>query len=110
MIQDTEQYRIIRGRDGFAARMLVEPGEADHVSLLLDDGRKVMISRRLVHHGEDGALHLDMTGHEFEQTYLRPDEPAHRRQDDAHQVIPVVEEQLQVERYKVETGRVRVQK
>jgi len=90
------------GKDGLRGVVLEEHpagGNGRHVLVQFDDGRRAMVPRDALVQ-KDGTFHLSVGADELDRIQIeRPDEPI---------VLPVVQEELEVEKRSVETGGVRV--
>ena len=96
---------IADGAQGFLEdpEALSLPGDAK-VAVRLQDGPCVWVPRQLLSPREDGSYHIPLTLKQLE---------AHSRsgeETDNFQVLPVVREELSVEKRRVETGRTRIHK
>ena len=80
-------------------------GSQPEVVVQLDDGRQILVPLEALHRQEDGsyALHLDPA-----ELETRPDTGSHV--SGRSLVIPVMAETLEIDKRRVETGRVRVRK
>lgn len=104
----TEPVRVT-GRDGLSGvierRDLPDRKGAAQVLILLDDGQRIVVPAEALVAREDGTYYLWIGAADLErargESALHSDEPL---------VVPVIAEELRVERRAVETGRVRLNK
>jgi len=100
---------IVHGREGLRGTLVdadrARVGGEGRVVVRLDDGREVVVPAQILVARDDGTYFLplglaDLTGVEI----------ATARRDETTAVVPVVQEELEVHKRNVETGRVRVTK
>jgi uncharacterized protein (TIGR02271 family) len=103
-------YATVRDRDGVTGTIANIPRDAEgterQVTVRLEDGRTVLVPIDVLVVQEDSSYYLPLRLADYEGRY----ESGERRHDHEEQVVPVIEEQLRVDRRKVEKGRVRISK
>src|SRR5687767_1435988 len=93
LIVDADGQRATVGREDYLAE------GNDHILVRLEDGQAVLVERRVLEEQADGSLALPIQFAMLTQTAR-----------DGQLVVPVVEEEVSVEKRPVETGRVRITK
>lgn len=97
---------VVQGFEGLRGT-LSKPPSGDTAELCLDDGRRVQVSAVALERREDGTWFLPLRPADLTAThYDSADASAASR--DVVERIPVIEEQLHVDKERIETGRVRV--
>lgn len=102
-----ERIRVTgkEGLRGTAEAAGVTEGQHPSVLVRLDSGRQVLVPTELLVTQADGSYYLPFSPGELEQMRGEGDAGA-----EGTTVIPVVREELDVQKRKVETGRVRISK
>jgi len=97
------------GKEGLRGTIAVPPSgsatDTQHVMVRLDTGQQVVIPLELLVTQEDGSYYLPMSLAEIEQYG-----ELEQRGESETLVIPVIEEQLKIQKRRVESGRVQIRK
>ena len=100
---------IVHGKDGWRGTVVpASPcAQADTSQMLvqLDNGQQLLVSAETLVPQQDGSYYLPLSLAELEPHHWR-----FRSEPDKTMVIPVIEEELDVQKRVVETGKVRVTK
>ena len=100
---------IVHGKEGWRGTGVPVPlsSQSDDSQILvqLDTGEQLLVSAEALVQQQDGSYYLPLTLTELESYRLRPHSEAAKTT-----VIPVIEEELDVQKRVVETGKVRVTK
>ena len=100
---------IVNGKEGWRGTGVPVPlsSQSDDSQILvqLDTGEQLLVSAEVLVQQQDGSYYLPLTLTELESYRLRPHSEAAKTT-----VIPVIEEELDVQKRVVETGKVRVTK
>lgn len=118
MSKKTARTLVLTDRDGL--RGFIDEQDAGwddqrgQVLVRLEDGRQAMVPADELRHGRDGSLYLPFGLSELTQVSTRPSGAQKARagggRGDGSVVVPVVAEQLEVEKRMVEGGGVRIRK
>ena len=99
---------IVNGKEGWRGTGVPAPlsSQSDDSQILvqLDTGEQLLVSAEALVQQQDGSYYLPLTLTELEPYRLEP------RSETDTTVIPVIEEELDVQKRVVETGKVRVTK
>lgn len=117
MSQKRARMLVLTDRDGLRGTIDEQDAgwddERGQVLVRLEDGRQALVPADELRHGRDGSLHLPYSLSELTQVSPRPS-PARpdggARDGRGDVVVPVVAEQLEVQKRKVEGGGVRIRK
>jgi uncharacterized protein (TIGR02271 family) len=96
------------GEGGLHGRILADSGDAEHVLVALDDGRKIRFSSAMLVRQPDGSFYVPVSRTDIDRSTARPSDHAQRRETAL--VVPVYREEVSIERKAVETGRARITK
>jgi uncharacterized protein (TIGR02271 family) len=100
---------IVYGKDGLRGSIVPSPPSTQHDSskwlIQLDSGQRLLVPAEHFVQQEDGSYHLPLSRIEIEQQLCHSDDLAGDRL-----VIPVIADELDVQKQIVETGKVRVTK
>jgi uncharacterized protein (TIGR02271 family) len=111
MSEKTARRLVLTDRDG--TRGFIDEQDAGwddergQVLVRLEDGRQALVPSDELRHGGDGSLYLPFSLSELTQVARRASDA---RRDAGAVVVPVVAEQLEVQKRKVEGGGVRIRK
>jgi uncharacterized protein (TIGR02271 family) len=81
------------------------PGNAAQVVVQIENGQQVLVPTDLLVHQPDGSYELPLRLAE-----LAPYSSEHHEHQDEPLVVPVLEEELEVQKRRIETGKVRITK
>ena len=100
---------IVHGKEGWRGTGVPVPlssqSDVSQILVQLDTGEQLLVSAEVLVQQQDGSYYLPLTLTELESYRLRPHSEAAKTT-----VIPVIEEELDVQKRVVETGKVRVTK
>jgi uncharacterized protein (TIGR02271 family) len=100
---------IVHGKEGWRGTGVPAPlssqSDVSQILVQLDTGEQLLVSAEALVQQQDGSYYLSLTLTELESYRLRPHSEAAKTT-----VIPVIEEELDVQKRVVETGKVRVTK
>jgi len=94
--------RVI-GKEGLRGVILDEGTGEREVLVRLTDGREVLVGREVLQRQGDGSYYLPMSVADLEGYHTRA-----AATDDERIVVPIVAEELEIGKRRVETGRVRL--
>ena len=98
---------IVHGKEGWRGTGVPAPlssqSDISQILVQLDTGEQLLVSAEALVQQQDGSYYLPLTLAELEPYRLRPHSEAAKTT-----VIPVIEEELDVQKRVVETGKVRV--
>jgi uncharacterized protein (TIGR02271 family) len=85
-----------------------------HRLIRLEDGQELLVPKQLLKPNDDGSFLLtvpvsDLVHEQREQVH-EPREPLHEQREQAEKVVPVIQEELDIGKRTVESGRIRVNK
>jgi len=100
-IPETVQVIDKDGLHGTVSQIEFQRGDAQRVFIRLENGRTVMVEKRLLEDRHDGSYYLPVS--------LTQVQESHAQRGDQI-VLPVIEESLEVQKRQVEGGRVRIAK
>jgi uncharacterized protein (TIGR02271 family) len=99
---------IVHGKEGWQGTGVPtspsSPPDASQILVQLNTGEQLLVAAEALVQQQDGSYYLPLTLEELEPHRLRP------RSEADTTVIPVIEEELDVQKRVVETGKVRVTK
>jgi uncharacterized protein (TIGR02271 family) len=104
----TSGSMMVHGKDGWRGTVVpASPSQPDALQILiqLDNGQQLLVSAETLVQQQDGSYYLPLTLEELEQYCRRP-----RSEAGKTTVVPIIEEELDVQKRVVETGKVRVTK
>jgi uncharacterized protein (TIGR02271 family) len=104
----TSGSMMVHGKDGWRGTVVpASPSQPDALQILiqLDNGQQLLVSAETLVQQQDGSYYLPLTLEELEQYCRGP-----RSEAGKTTVVPVIEEELDVQKRVVETGKVRVTK
>jgi len=100
---------IVHGKEGWQGTGVPtspsSPPDASQILVQLNTGEQLLVAAEALVQQQDGSYYLPLTLTELEPYRLRPPSEAAKTT-----VIPVIEEELDVQKRVVETGKVRVTK
>ena len=100
---------IVHGKEGWRGTGVPAPlspqSDVSQILVQLDTGEQLLVSAEALVQQQDGSYYLPLTLAELEPYRLRPHSEA-----DKTTVIPLIEEELDVQKRVVETAKVRVTK
>jgi hypothetical protein len=98
---------IVHGKEGWRGTGVPAPlssqSDVSQILVQLDTGEQLLVSAEALVQQQDGSYYLPLTLAELEPYRLRPHSEA-----DKTTVIPLIEEELDVQKRVVETGKVSV--
>jgi uncharacterized protein (TIGR02271 family) len=94
---------LVWGKDGLRGTLL-QPSDISQVEIRLDNGQQLLVPTEMLVRQQDGSYYLSLRPLEVEQF--------RRRDADSSEtlVVPVIVEELEVQKRIVETGKVRITK
>lgn len=101
VIPETVQVIDKDGLHGTVSRVDLQRDDAQRVFIRLENGRTVMVEKRMLEDRHDGSFYLPIS--------LTRVQESHAQRGDQI-VLPVIEESLEVQKRQVEGGRVRIAK
>jgi uncharacterized protein (TIGR02271 family) len=113
-----QQFRVT-DRNGVRAALLTTSRFLDdnpHRLVRLEDGRELLVPKQLLRPQDDGSFTLAASIHELMGDGSRPPEQhaykesSHSKVEDTEHVVPVMQEELDIEKRVVESGRIRINK
>jgi uncharacterized protein (TIGR02271 family) len=117
MSEKTARRLVLTDRDGLRGFIDEQDAgwddERGQVLVRLEDGRQALVPSDELRHGGDGSLYLPFSLSELTQVAPRAPEArrgSEGRGGDGAVVVPIVAEQLEVQKRKVEGGGVRIRK
>jgi uncharacterized protein (TIGR02271 family) len=85
-----------------------------HRLIRLEDGQELLVPKQLLKPNDDGSFLLTVPVsdlvHEQREVVHEPREPLHEQREQAEKVVPVIQEELDIGKRTVESGRIRVNK
>ena len=92
---------LVWGKDGLRGTLL-QPSDISQVEIRLDNGQQLLVPTEMLVRQQDGSYYLSLSPLEVEQFG--------RRDADSSKtlVVPVIVEELEVQKRTVETGKVRI--
>lgn len=107
-------YRHIVGENGFHGRVLGVTHEPDNFQLCmfvqLDNGQQMLVPVADVSLQEDGTYYVPRTSDDFDVDNVDTETSALQHVDQNTVVLPLVTENVHIQKQRVETGKVRVTK
>jgi uncharacterized protein (TIGR02271 family) len=100
-IPETVQIIDKDGLHGMVSRVELQQADAQRVFIRLENGRKVMVEKRLLEDRHDGSYYLPVSLTKIQESHAQHSDQI---------VLPVIEETLEVQKRQVEGGSVRVAK
>ena len=104
----TSGSMMVHGKDGWRGTGVpASPSQPDALQILiqLDNGQQLLVLAETLVQQQDGSYYLPLTLEELEQYRRGP-----RSEAGKTTVVPIIEEELDVQKRVVETGKVRVTK
>jgi uncharacterized protein (TIGR02271 family) len=96
---------LVWGKDGLRGTLLPSSAhDPSQVGVRLDSGQQLLVPAEMLVRQQDGSAYLPLSPADIEQ--YRPRHGA----DEATLVVPVIEEEVEVHKQQVETGKVRISK
>jgi len=96
----SDDARVVSTRDGLTGSAARLPGQGGRMLITLADGRSIVVAEELLKRRPDGSYQLEL---DTEQIHA----PGH----EDYAVIPIIREELEIQKSMVETGRgVRIHK
>jgi uncharacterized protein (TIGR02271 family) len=96
---------LVWGKDGLRGTLLPSSAhDPSQVGVRLDSGQQLLVPAEMLVRQQDGSAYLPLSPADIEQ--YRPRHGA----DEATLVVPVIEEEIDVQKQQVETGKVRITK
>jgi uncharacterized protein (TIGR02271 family) len=106
---DSFSSAIVRDKDGFQGTVMPAPSQpsskATHVRVQCEDGQQVIVPVHALMQQPDGSYYLPLRLAALEHADSTP-----RAEPEALHVVPVIAEELDVQKRVVETGKVRITK
>jgi uncharacterized protein (TIGR02271 family) len=106
-VMSEEPYRVVRGRDGWQGLIESTPSLWDspqsEVGVRLYTGQELRIPANALIRQPDGSYYVDLAWMDLENAYASGD-------GDPVAVIPVIQEELDIQKHLVERGRIRLTK
>src|SRR5687767_863422 len=89
------------GLRGMVSQVELQQADAQRVFIRLENGRKVMVEKRLLEDRHDGSYYLPVSLTKIQESHAQHGDQI---------VLPVIEETLEVQKRQVEGGSVRIAK
>ena len=100
---------MVWGKDGFRGTVVPAsehtPNDAEQVVVQMESGQQILVPTAALVPLQDGSYYVTLSQTELESSYR-----GHHSSNDSMLVVPVVAEELEVQKRVVETGKVRITK